>query len=187
MALTCSSASCLSETAAGAPVSAHCACAVLGNAMTSRMLGAPASSMASRSRPKAMPPCGGAPYSKQSNKYPNLFCASSGLSPMISNTCGDASTIIIDATFSIHVTYLEKVYRNNPIENVPELINFNELSCNQREHRATGISSTRQTRLARRPHLLLHVSPVDAQAAAADFHSVVHQVVGLRARVAQVA
>lgn len=41
------------------PVSTHCAAAVLGNAMTSLMDGTPASSIASLSRPNAMPPCGG--------------------------------------------------------------------------------------------------------------------------------
>ena len=39
------------------------AVAVFGNAMTSRMLSAPAISITSRSTPNAMPPCGGAPYS----------------------------------------------------------------------------------------------------------------------------
>jgi hypothetical protein len=36
---TCSSSSCAPDTAAGAPVSRHCACVVFGKAMTSRMLG----------------------------------------------------------------------------------------------------------------------------------------------------
>mmetsp|Transcript_40268 Transcript_40268/g.89427 ORF Transcript_40268/g.89427 Transcript_40268/m.89427 type:complete len:100 (+) Transcript_40268:279-578(+) len=53
---TCSSSSCLDATGDGAPVKAHCAAAVLGKAITSLMDGTPASNMASRSKPRAMPP-----------------------------------------------------------------------------------------------------------------------------------
>ena len=49
------------RTEPGARVSRHCALAVLGNAMTSRMDAAPARSITSRSRPNAIPPWGGAP------------------------------------------------------------------------------------------------------------------------------
>ena len=46
---------------------------VLGKAMTSRMFVWPASSAAQRSMPSAIPPCGGAPYSKASRTAPNLL------------------------------------------------------------------------------------------------------------------
>src|SRR5258707_6771394 len=51
--------------------------AVLGNGMTSRIEVSPARIITSRSRPSAMPPCGGAPYSSASNKNPNRWRASS--------------------------------------------------------------------------------------------------------------
>jgi hypothetical protein len=43
----------------------------LGKAMKSRMLSAPPNREQSRSKPKAMPPWGGAPYSKASSRKPN--------------------------------------------------------------------------------------------------------------------
>lgn len=49
-------------------MSRHCAAVVLGKAMTSRMEGDPLSSMASRSRPSARPPCGGAPSCRHAYK-----------------------------------------------------------------------------------------------------------------------
>jgi len=49
----------------------------LRNAMTSRIDSAPAISITRRSRPNAMPPCGGAPYLSASSRKPNFFCASS--------------------------------------------------------------------------------------------------------------
>src|SRR5256884_8273001 len=52
---TCSSRSCASLTSVGASVSGSAAVWVFGKAITSRMLSAPAMSMASRSSPKAMP------------------------------------------------------------------------------------------------------------------------------------
>ena len=48
---------------------------VLGNAITSRMFVWLASSAAQRSMPRAMPPCGGAPYSKASRTAPNFSCS----------------------------------------------------------------------------------------------------------------
>src|SRR5699024_3272166 len=39
-----------------------------------------------RSQPKAMPPCGGAPYWNASSKKPNFSCASSSPIPMTLNT-----------------------------------------------------------------------------------------------------
>jgi hypothetical protein len=44
----------------------------LGKAMTSRMEGSPQSSITRRSKPKAMPPWGGAPDSRASSKKPNF-------------------------------------------------------------------------------------------------------------------
>ena len=61
----------------GAPVSGSAPLAALGKAMTSRMVSAPASSMITRSQPKAMPPCGGGPYLKASRRKPNWDFASS--------------------------------------------------------------------------------------------------------------
>ncbi len=44
--------------------------AVLGNGMTSRIEVSPARIMTRRSKPRAMPPCGGAPYSSASSRKP---------------------------------------------------------------------------------------------------------------------
>ena len=57
----CNSCSCASLIGDGALVSRHCAEAVLGKAITSRMDSVPAIRAAMRSMPNAMPPCGGAP------------------------------------------------------------------------------------------------------------------------------
>src|SRR5215510_11325248 len=83
----CSSRSCRSSTGAGACVSRSCARCVFGNAMTSRIDSAPAISAARRSRPNAIPPCGGAPYLRASSRNPN-FCRASA-SPIASarKTC----------------------------------------------------------------------------------------------------
>ena len=54
--------------------------------MTSRMESSPASSAVMRSQPNAMPPCGGAPKVKASNRNPNLSWASSWSMPIIANT-----------------------------------------------------------------------------------------------------
>ena len=61
----------------GASVSRSAAVCVFGNAMTSRMLSVPAMSITMRSRPNAMPPCGGAPNFSASSRKPNFCCASS--------------------------------------------------------------------------------------------------------------
>src|SRR5258707_1017904 len=53
--------SCLRSTGAGAPVIKSRAFWFLGNAMTSRMLVVPASTIVRRFTPKAMPPCGAGP------------------------------------------------------------------------------------------------------------------------------
>src|SRR3546814_5062473 len=83
---TCTSASCLSGIGDGAPVIRHCAVVVLGKAITSRIDSVPAISAAMRSMPKAMPPCGGAPYLRASGRKPNLASASSAPMPSSSNT-----------------------------------------------------------------------------------------------------
>ena len=56
-----SSRSCASGTGEGAAVSGQAADWVLGKAITSRIEETPAISMTRRSRPKAIPPCGGQP------------------------------------------------------------------------------------------------------------------------------
>ena len=58
---------------------------VLGKAMTSRMLVWSVSSAAHRSTPSAMPPWGGAPYSKASRMPLNLASCCSGEWPMSAN------------------------------------------------------------------------------------------------------
>src|SRR5882672_5075309 len=74
----CSSRNCFSSTGDGACVSKSCARCVLGKAMTSRIDSAPAIMATMRSSPKAIPPCGGAPYCRASSRNPNLCFASSG-------------------------------------------------------------------------------------------------------------
>jgi len=66
----CNSFSWCSLTEVGASAIRSIAFAVLGNAITSRRLGAPASNITMRSRPRAIPPCGGVPYSSASRKKP---------------------------------------------------------------------------------------------------------------------
>src|SRR5690606_23746799 len=73
----CSSFSWRGSTVDGAPAIRSTAAAVFGNAMTSRIDGSPARIATIRSRPSAMPPWGGAPYSSASRKKPNRSCASS--------------------------------------------------------------------------------------------------------------
>src|SRR5258708_5595738 len=80
-----SSRSCFSSTGLGAPTSRSCARCVFGKAITSRIDSAPAISATRRSRPKAMPPCGGAPYCRLSSRKPNLARASSSEMPSALN------------------------------------------------------------------------------------------------------
>src|SRR5450759_2667190 len=54
---------------------------VFGNAITSRMEGEPVRIMRMRSRPSAIPPCGGAPKRNASRRKPNFARASSGPIP----------------------------------------------------------------------------------------------------------
>ena len=70
----------------GAPVSGSRPDAALGKAITSRMVGAPARSMHTRSQPNAMPPCGGGPYLNASRRKPNWERASAGERPITLNT-----------------------------------------------------------------------------------------------------
>ena len=58
--------------ALGASISRSCPRCVFGNAITSRIESAPAIIATMRSRPKAMPPCGGAPYCSASSRKPNF-------------------------------------------------------------------------------------------------------------------
>ena len=58
----------MAATGLGACVSKHCARCVFGKAMTSRIDSAPAIMATIRSRPKAMPPWGGAPYCSASSR-----------------------------------------------------------------------------------------------------------------------
>src|SRR5580693_5743566 len=80
-----SSCSCLSSIVPGASSITSRPLLFLGNAIKSRMLSLPPRIAQSRSNPKAMPPCGGAPYSKAPNRKPNLCCASSLLMPKAAN------------------------------------------------------------------------------------------------------
>lgn len=72
-----SSLSCWSETSLGHPVMGQAAVAVLGKAMTSRMLSNPPRSIRIRSNPRAMPPWGGVPYWRAFRKNPKRFWISS--------------------------------------------------------------------------------------------------------------
>ena len=64
-----------------------------GNAITSRILCSPQTSMTRRSRPSAIPPCGGAPSLNARSKCPKSDCRSSGLTPSASNifSCSSGS------------------------------------------------------------------------------------------------
>src|SRR5450830_1147252 len=73
----CSSRNCFSSTSDGALVKRSCARWVLGKAITSRIESEPVIMVTMRSRPKARPPCGGAPYCRASSRKPNFSCASS--------------------------------------------------------------------------------------------------------------
>src|SRR5207245_11392852 len=53
--------------------------AVLGNGITSRIEVSPARIITRRSRPSAIPPCGGAPCCSASSRRPNIRCAYSGV------------------------------------------------------------------------------------------------------------
>src|SRR6185312_7059211 len=76
-----SSFNCFSPTGVGASTIKSTARAVLGNGITSRRLSAPARIITMRSRPRAMPPCGGVPYSSASRKNPKRARASSSSMP----------------------------------------------------------------------------------------------------------
>src|SRR5471032_267679 len=65
-----SSRSCFASTGDGALAIRSTALAVFGKAITSRIDDSPARMATIRSRPRAMPPCGGVPYSSASRKKP---------------------------------------------------------------------------------------------------------------------
>ena len=65
----------------GAPVRGSRPEAALGKAITSRMVGAPASSMHTRSQPNAMPPCGGGPVLERVEQEPELRARLGGRQP----------------------------------------------------------------------------------------------------------
>src|SRR5690606_1115323 len=82
----CSSRSDLPSTTPGAWVMTQAALWVFGKAITSRIDCAPVISITRRSRPKARPPWGGAPYFSASSRKPNFSCCSSSLMPSTRNT-----------------------------------------------------------------------------------------------------
>src|SRR5690348_18408934 len=69
--LIANSFNCRSGTGDGASHIRSVPRAVLGNGITSRIVVSPARIMTMRSSPSAMPPCGGAPYSRASRRKPN--------------------------------------------------------------------------------------------------------------------
>ena len=75
-------ASCVGATGSGEFVIGSAPDWVFGKAMTSRMFSSPARIATRRSRPKAKPPWGGAPYSNGLRKNPNLRSASSSSMPI---------------------------------------------------------------------------------------------------------
>src|ERR1044071_7064951 len=74
-----SSFNCLESTGDGALDIASTAAAVFGKAITSRIDDSFARIAVMRSSPRAIPPCGGVPYSSASRKKPKRSFASSGL------------------------------------------------------------------------------------------------------------
>ena len=82
----CSSSSWRRATGPGASVMRSVPFCVFGNAITSRSDSAPHRSIARRSTPAAMPPCGGGPYLNASSRKPNLACASSSERPSARKT-----------------------------------------------------------------------------------------------------
>src|SRR5207244_8268387 len=82
----------------GAPSNSARAAVVLGNAITSRMLSAPASAITTRSKPIANPPCGGAPACRPLSRNPKRASTSPGVIPKWANTrrCTAGSVIRIE-------------------------------------------------------------------------------------------
>src|SRR6185437_12745286 len=93
-----SSWSCISSMVLGASSMTSRPLLFLGNAIKSRILSLPPRIAHNRSNPKAIPPCGGAPYSKAPSRNPNLCKASSGLMPSAANifSCNSRWKIRID-------------------------------------------------------------------------------------------
>src|SRR5262249_60055934 len=63
---------CRRSTGPGAPVIRSRACLFFGKAIVSRMFVVPERIIVNRSRPSAIPPCGGAPYLSASSRKPNF-------------------------------------------------------------------------------------------------------------------
>src|SRR6516164_2242309 len=83
---TFNSDSCAGDATDGASVIKHVPDWVFGKAITSRIDLQPAKSMTIRSRPSAIPPCGGAPEARASRRKPNFSLAISLFMPIIENT-----------------------------------------------------------------------------------------------------
>lgn len=80
-----SSSSCSCSTREGASIITSRPELFFGKAMQSRMLSSPAKSETSLSKPKAIPPCGGAPYLKAFIRKPNCSWARSSVNPSTEN------------------------------------------------------------------------------------------------------
>ena len=83
--LICNSSSCLSSMNDGASSMTSRPLLFLGNAMQSRILSRPANMLTKRSKPKANPAWGGAPYLNAFIKNPNCASALSRVKPSTSN------------------------------------------------------------------------------------------------------
>ena len=79
---------------------------VLGKAIISRIESSPVSRAINRSKPKAMPPWGGAPYSKASSRKPNLASASSFLSPASFLALASQGLALATDTFGLMILIL---------------------------------------------------------------------------------
>src|SRR5262249_34520697 len=81
-----SSLSVRAPTAGGAPARRSGARLSLGNAVPAGMLPGPASIIVTRSRPRAIPPCGGAPWLSAFSRKPKRCLASASLMPSTAKT-----------------------------------------------------------------------------------------------------
>ncbi len=93
-----SSSSCASASGDGASIIMSRPLLFFGNAIKSRIESDPPNSEHMRSKPNAIPPCGGAPYLNAPSRNPNCACAYSGEKPNTSNIrlCTPPSWIRID-------------------------------------------------------------------------------------------
>mmetsp|Transcript_81033 Transcript_81033/g.160581 ORF Transcript_81033/g.160581 Transcript_81033/m.160581 type:complete len:208 (-) Transcript_81033:1589-2212(-) len=90
-----SSASCLSVISDGDSIMVSRPWLFFGNAMKFLMVVWPPRIVQSLSRPKASPPCGGAPYSKALMRKPNWSCASCFVKPRTSKTFSCSARLCI--------------------------------------------------------------------------------------------